>query len=120
MPERIQLRRRKGWRKPPGAVVVARPTLWGNPWRVAPYGEDIWVTHQLGSGQTDRVVPVGSVTEGRRIAVDLYERALHAGELLFDATAVRGELAGHDLACWCPLYEPCHADVLLRVATEAP
>lgn len=26
------------------------------------------------------------------------------------------ELAGHDLACWCPLDEPCHADVLLGFA----
>lgn len=30
-PERIQLRRVKGWRLPPGAVSVARPTKWGNP-----------------------------------------------------------------------------------------
>jgi hypothetical protein len=26
------------------------------------------------------------------------------------------ELRGRDLACWCPLDEPCHADVLLEVA----
>jgi hypothetical protein len=31
MPDRIQLRRIKGWRLPPGAVSVARPTKWGNP-----------------------------------------------------------------------------------------
>ncbi|HST84640.1 MAG TPA: DUF4326 domain-containing protein [Kineosporiaceae bacterium] len=31
MSARIQLRRIKGWRKPEGAVVVARPTKWGNP-----------------------------------------------------------------------------------------
>jgi hypothetical protein len=33
MPERIQLRRTAGWRLPPGAVNVARPTKWGNPFR---------------------------------------------------------------------------------------
>jgi hypothetical protein len=27
-----------------------------------------------------------------------------------------GELTGHDLACWCPLDQPCHADVLLELA----
>jgi hypothetical protein len=27
-----------------------------------------------------------------------------------------GELAGKDLACWCPLDQPCHADVLLALA----
>lgn len=25
-------------------------------------------------------------------------------------------LRGHDLACWCPLDQPCHADVLLELA----
>jgi hypothetical protein len=34
---------------------------------------------------------------------------------------IRERLAGHDLACWCPLPEPgepdhCHAAVLLRLA----
>lgn len=29
---------------------------------------------------------------------------------------VRAELRGKDLACWCPLDQPCHADVLLEIA----
>ncbi|HZL05925.1 MAG TPA: DUF4326 domain-containing protein, partial [Coriobacteriia bacterium] len=29
---------------------------------------------------------------------------------------VRAALAGRDLACWCPLTDPCHADVLLEIA----
>lgn len=29
---------------------------------------------------------------------------------------IRAELAGKNLACWCPLDGPCHADTLLRVA----
>lgn len=28
------------------------------------------------------------------------------------------ELRGHDLCCWCPLDQPCHADVLLELANE--
>jgi len=27
-------------------------------------------------------------------------------------------LRGKDLACWCPLDQPCHADVLLELANE--
>lgn len=27
-----------------------------------------------------------------------------------------GELRGKNLACYCPLDQPCHADVLLRLA----
>ena len=30
-PRRVQLSRRRGWRKPDNTVVVARPTKWGNP-----------------------------------------------------------------------------------------
>lgn len=26
------------------------------------------------------------------------------------------QLRGKDLACWCPLDQPCHADVLLELA----
>lgn len=29
---------------------------------------------------------------------------------------IRAELAGKDLSCWCPIDEPCHADVLLEIA----
>jgi ribosomal protein S27AE len=90
-PERIQLSRAKGWRKPEGAVVVARPSRWGNPFRVEP------------------------TREGRARAVRLFE--LHAvGVTPFTAATLRHELGGYDLACWCPLDQPCHADVLLALA----
>lgn len=29
-----------------------------------------------------------------------------------------GEIRGRDLACWCPLNQPCHADVLLELANR--
>lgn len=35
------------------------------------------------------------------------------GQEWVDALA---ELRGHDLGCWCPLDQPCHADVLLELA----
>ena len=28
------------------------------------------------------------------------------------------ELKGKNLACWCPLDQPCHADILLKLANE--
>ena len=98
MPDRVQLRRAKGWRKPEGAVTVARPSSWGNPFKL---GESVEV-----DGET--------VTLGRERMIALYRRWLaDRPELIARA---RDELAGHDLACWCPPGEPCHADVLLRVA----
>ena len=94
-PRRVRLSRRRGWRKPAGAVVVARPTKWGNPFVV----DD---------------------ERSRADAVDRFTRAITRGDitLQFDVADVRRELAGRDLACWCPLDEPCHADVLLRLANE--
>lgn len=32
--------------------------------------------------------------------------------------AAETELRGKDLVCWCPLDQPCHADVLLEVANR--
>lgn len=29
---------------------------------------------------------------------------------------IKAELAGRDLVCWCPVYQACHADVLLEIA----
>jgi len=40
MTERIQLRRGKGSRKPENAVVVRRPTKWGNPFVVGQQAQD--------------------------------------------------------------------------------
>ena len=31
-------------------------------------------------------------------------------------TEIVAELRGKDLACFCPLDQPCHADVLLEIA----
>jgi hypothetical protein len=28
------------------------------------------------------------------------------------------ELRDRDLACWCPLDEPCHADVLIQITSS--
>lgn len=36
----------------------------------------------------------------------------------FTVDDVRRELAGKDLACWCPPYRPCHGDVLLKYANS--
>jgi hypothetical protein len=95
MNSRIQLRRAKGWRKPDSTVVVARPGRWGNPFRVGVDGD-------------------------RATCMLRFGLALAQGELPYTVDDVRRELGGHDLACWCPLDQPCHADVLLAVARSTP
>lgn len=110
-PKRIQLRRTKGWRKPEGAVVVARPSKWGNPYRVERDGF-YW------SARTDTSIigTFDSKESARYWAVQAY-RAWW-GERPVSSESIRAELAGRDLACWCPLDSPCHADVLLEIANS--
>jgi hypothetical protein len=91
-PVRIQRRRSAGWRMPPGAVYVGRPTRWGNPFVVG-------AEHPAAE------------------CVAAYRRWLAEPEQLPLRTAARRELAGHDLACWCPPGQPCHADVLLELVS---
>lgn len=59
----------------------------------------------------------GGAVHDQAEAVALYRRHLAEHPDLVDAA--RRELAGRDLACWCPLDRPCHAGVLLEVANQA-
>lgn len=99
MAKRIQRKRTKGWRMPEGAVYVGRPSRWGNHYRV---GADYDGTPMTADD-----------------AVWYFRRFLEKvmPEWIQDA---RAELRGKDLACWCPLDQPCHADVLLEIANSRP
>lgn len=105
-PKRIQLSRKKGWRKPEGAIVVARNTQWGNPWKIGGTGWTImpggWVNRE----------PHEPLT--REQAIESFRNSVEADPN--EIAHIRKVLAGHDLACWCPLDQPCHADVLLEIA----
>ena len=47
------------------------------------------------------------------------EAPIPTDQTLAEATRVADLLlGGRDLACWCPLDEPCHADVLLELANR--
>jgi hypothetical protein len=89
---RLRLSRQKGARLPKDAVVVAQPTKWGNPYR------------------PDRLT--------RAQAIANYRRDLLAGKLKVSIEDARRELRGRDLACWCSLDGPCHADVLNEIANS--
>jgi hypothetical protein len=91
-PRRIRLARARGWRKPANTVSVARPSKWGNPFRI--------------DARHDAAEQVRAFARWLARAP--------AGIAL--ARAARKELAGKSLACWCRLEQPCHADILLAVA----
>jgi hypothetical protein len=111
MPERIQRKRTKGWRMPENAVYVGRATGWGNPWKEGSTG---WTVKP--GGWIDRE-PHPPLT--REQAVESFKNSMeHFYEDPEALANLRANLAGKDLACWCPLDKPCHADVLLKLANE--
>jgi len=114
-PQRIQRKRTKGWRMPEGAVYVGRPTKWGNPWQVG--GDAQIVMRDTPKGEVQRL---SLVRMWPALVVSLYRLYItHASiyDIGLDAKRLDlSELRGKDLACWCPLSSPCHADVLLELA----
>lgn len=101
MPKRVQMRRDRPWRQEhPDAVIVARGPgrKWGNPCKVG--------------GAVDR--EYASAAYANWISGCTIQRDIH-GEPPTIA-AIRAELSGRDLACWCDHEGHCHADVLLHVA----
>ncbi|SLE13036.1 Uncharacterised protein [Mycobacteroides abscessus subsp. bolletii] len=108
MPERIQRKRTKGWRMPEGAIYVGRPSRWGNPYTLDMFKH--WYPEADEHGL-------------RHMATSDFEGLVTGRWDRFDDVDVpsypRGDIAqlrGRDLVCWCPLDQPCHADVLLELA----
>lgn len=93
-PKRIQLSRRKGWRMPENTVKVDRTSRWGNPFRIAPGHDAAACVHEF-----------RGYVESRLASGQGYPLT---------------ELRGKNLACWCRLDAPCHADVLLEIANRHP
>ncbi len=113
---------------PEGAVYVGRPSLWGNPWSVS---------------EIRSVYPEVPIDERPAAAVRMYRQELTHWGLMSDWDYAVSEerwdaehkrqvesgaqnmaeyaavaLRGRDLVCWCPLDQPCHADVLLELANR--
>lgn len=106
---RVQLSRKKGWRKPANTVVVARPSRFGNPFIVQPILPD-------DDPQTLLMDAQAGVCFSRAAAVKRFQQWVMVRPKLL--AEIRSQLRGKNLACWCPLNEPCHADVLLVIANR--
>jgi Domain of unknown function (DUF4326) len=94
-PKRIQRKRTAGWKMPPNTINVARPSVHGNKYRVGKDGD-----------AAECVAKFRANWE--------YGLAHPLGKLALRPTLEK--LRGKNLACWCRLDQPCHADVLLDLA----
>ena len=88
------------------AQSVARPGKWGNPFSIADVAAELEIDARAAQAE----------------AVARHGRWLR-GELTLDKApptreAIRAELAGKNLACWCAQGTSCHADALIALANE--
>ena len=96
---------------PPNTGKVDRSSRWGNPFVIGQITDEA----QLGKGTPKKLsgVPVAD----RAQAVEMFGDWIHSrSERAKEWRASVHLLAGRNLACWCPLDGPCHADVLLKLA----
>lgn len=94
-PIRIQRKRTKGWKMPENTVSVTRPGMWGN-----------WAAWRLG------------LTHGEAAVAAFREWVETEASYAWKGRAAI-DLRGKNLACWCKVGEPCHADVLLELANRS-
>ncbi|MDB5612090.1 MAG: hypothetical protein JWP25_8990 [Bradyrhizobium sp.] len=138
MPVRIQRKRTRGWKMPPNTVSVTRPGKWGNPFDFR-RSEFCWAALSFGC----RADPAGRQEASVRAFRDWIDpphgrqtlsfeeqpklgngkRDMALGPLVKAGAApsreeIRTALRGKNLACFCALDQPCHADVLLEMANQ--
>lgn len=89
-PQRIQRKRVKGWKMPQSTLYVGRGSKWGNTYHI------------------------NSITT-REQAIKGY---IYSNDYPIQKDIIKKDLAGKNLACWCRLDQPCHADWLLKVAND--
>ena len=114
-PVRIQRKRTKGWTMPENTVYVGRPSRWGNPFRPSNKGH---ATFWYVTGWGRRFGCERGEAEAHELAVALFRSVYEERERYPKKYGLPdpAELRGKNLACWCPLDQACHADVLLELA----
>lgn len=79
---------------PAGAVYVGRGSMWGN-----------YAAKRVG-------------LEKGPVAVQIFRRWIEQEASWAWKGRAKIDLCGKNLACWCALDQPCHADVLLELANS--
>lgn len=111
MPKRIQRQRTKGWKMPKNTVYVGRPSIWGNPFTAK---DKEWEGEHI---EPKTLVLLYEVYLAETFDLKKNKKQSDMDQILLEAFLE--PLRGKNLACWCPKNQPCHADVLLRLANKA-
>jgi len=96
---------------PPNTVYVGRPTIWGNPFCSSDPALAVRAYRLAVNKRWARLAQLlpEAANPGARLELELWACMLRNR---------LSELRGKNLACWCPLDKPCHADVLLQMANK--
>ena len=86
---------------PENTVSVTRPGKWGNPFNVCETRTRLEAYNEF----QDMVM--------RSSKSDIRQRVFYPS-----IATIKTELKGKNLACFCPLNELCHADILLKIANS--
>ncbi|MDE1906433.1 MAG: DUF4326 domain-containing protein [Rhodospirillales bacterium] len=119
-PQRIQLSRKKGWKMPEYTIKVDRSSGFGNPFPITKatmhhMGQSrpvFWIGTEYGPGEWMRETK----DEAQNLAVAAYKAWINGPAQTKLKARIPVALRGKNLACWCTLDDPCHADVLLEIA----
>jgi hypothetical protein len=98
---------------PEDAVYVGRPTRWGNPWRVVRERRS-WLDEAAHRHPHSVYDPARQSYLGS-FACEDRARYWAAQGFRRDFDGDLAPLRDKRLACWCPLDQPCHADVLIEL-----
>ncbi len=112
MPERIQLRRTRGWRMPPNTLSVARPGKFGNPFTKAAAIESGYATEE-----TWRPFVIRCFREWLDSDCDWWQGPESDARKAAILAAIP-DLRGKNIGCWCSEGEPCHGDVYIEMANQ--
>lgn len=106
--KRIQRKRTKGWKMPPNTIYVGRPTVWGNPFTAKEWKKD-----------GEKVSPTALVLMYQILLSEVFgvfkKKYKQTDEEKLLLHEFLKPLRGKNLACWCALDKPCHADVILEL-----
>ena len=94
---------------PPNTVSVTRPGPWGNPFKL---GKNLCTGRGL-DYREEKIDTPEIATRAFRAMLDKPDRNYPSNSALVH------HLRGKNLACWCAIGQPCHADVLIELANIA-
>lgn len=92
---------------PANTIKVDRSTRWGNPFIVGQNGT-----------QQECVDMFRFMCAGNMCVSEGYETVERQKQFIANALQNIATLKGKNLACWCELTKPCHADILIEIANQ--